>query len=51
MKIIIADDNPVMLKMYKTVLEKTDYNIILSSNGKEALENLNKSGARMVITE
>ena len=51
MKIIIAEDNPVILNLYKTALEKTDYDLILSSNGEKALENLNKTGARMVITD
>ncbi len=51
MKIIIAEDNPVILNLYKTALKKTDYNLILSYNGEKALENLNKTGARMVITD
>ncbi len=51
MKIIIAEDNPVILNMYKTALGPTDYDLILSSNGEKALENLNKTGARMVITD
>ena len=51
MKIIIAEDNPVILKLYKNALGKAGYNIILTTNGIEALDSLNKTGARMIITD
>ncbi len=51
MKIIIAEDNPVILNMYKIALQKTGYDLILESNGADALKRLNETKARMVITD
>jgi len=39
-KILVVDDEPDFLKMIKIRLEANDYNVIVASNGKEALEQI-----------
>ncbi len=51
MKIIIAEDNPVILNLYKISLKNTGYELILTKNGAEALKRLNETKAQMVITD
>ncbi len=51
MKIIIAEDNPVILNLYKIALKNTGYDLILTKNGTEALKRLNETKAQMVITD
>ncbi len=51
MKIIIAEDNPAILKLYEAVLKKTEHTPVLAANGRQAFQKLEETGARMVITD
>lgn len=38
MKILIVDDDPNILRLYKEELEEEGYTIVTASNGQEAIE-------------
>jgi DNA-binding response OmpR family regulator len=51
MKILIAEDEPLMLKMLEFRLLKDGYEVIAAVDGKQALEFLNAANPDMVITD
>jgi DNA-binding response OmpR family regulator len=51
MKILIAEDEPLMLRMLEFRLLKDGYEVIAAVDGKQALEFLNSSNPDMVITD
>ena len=50
-KILIADDEPHVLRVLKLSLEKEGYAVETSNNGKEALERLEQSHPDILITD
>ena len=50
-KILIADDNPVILKILQNVLEANNYLVITAFNGLEALKIAHKEKPALIITD
>ena len=44
MKILVADDDPVSLRMMERTLQKSGYEVITVDNGRQAAEELTKAG-------
>ena len=52
MKILIADDDPVSLRMMERTLQKSGYEVITVSNGREAARELSKAdGPRLALVD
>ena len=51
MKILVCEDDPVMMFVLKSVLLKFGYNIICTEDGKEALKLIQSESPDMVITD
>ncbi|MFC1653537.1 response regulator [Patescibacteria group bacterium] len=49
--IIIVDDDPVLLKLYKTRLEKDQHVVQISANGEEAEKDLQKFPANLIVLD
>ncbi len=49
--ILIADDNPKLLKILKTAAEKEGYNTLLASDGEEALEIFNQCRPQIILLD
>lgn len=44
-QILIADDDPAILRLVKTIVEKEGYEILMARDGKEAYKHLQSGGA------
>ena len=51
MKILIVEDNQLILKVIETKLKKEGYEVINCENGKEAIERISDSLPDLVITD
>lgn len=51
MKILLSEDDPVMMLVLNRILEKFEYQVIKSIDGKEALEMIAAESPDMVITD
>ena len=51
MKILIVEDNQLILKVIETKLKKEGYEVINCENGKEAIERITDSLPDLVITD
>ena len=51
MKILIVEDNQLILKVIETKLKKEGYEIISCDNGKEAMEKITDSLPDLIITD
>ena len=51
MKILVADDEPMLLKTIELKLKKEGYEVIAASDGKEALNAITEKDPDMVITD
>lgn len=51
MKILIADDEPIMLKIIELRLKKDGHQVIVTADGKQALEQIALQDPDMVITD
>jgi len=51
MKILIAEDEMIMLKIIELRLKKDGHQVITTSNGKEALEQINLHDPDMIIAD
>lgn len=51
MKIIFADDDIIARKLVMKLLVDTEFDILLAKDGKEAWDLLNRSGARVIVTD
>jgi DNA-binding response OmpR family regulator len=51
MKILVAEDEPVMLKTIEMRLKKDGHTVIATSNGRDALEAFEKDTPDLVITD
>ncbi|HBN27000.1 MAG TPA: response regulator, partial [Desulfobacteraceae bacterium] len=51
MKILIAEDNPVVAELLKKTLSKDGYEIVLAENGLKAWELFQEQKFRMVISD
>ena len=51
MKIVIAEDEPIMLKTLELRLKKDGHQVIAAADGKEALEHIESSDPDLVITD
>lgn len=51
MKILIADDEPIMLKTIALKLKKDGHDILTTDNGREALEIIERDKPDLVITD
>ena len=51
MKILIAEDNQLILKVIETKLKKEGYDVISCENGKEAIEKITDVLPDLVITD
>lgn len=51
MKILVSEDDPVMMLVLKRMLEKLQHEVIKSTNGKEAMELISAESPDMVITD
>ena len=51
MKILIVEDNQLILKVIETKLKKEGYDVISCENGKEAIERIKHSLPDLVITD
>ncbi len=49
--VLCVDDEPNLLRSYQRALRNEPYNILLASNGKEALEILKSNNVNVVITD
>ena len=50
-KILLVDDDPVLLKLYDTRLEKDGHEVSVTTNGEEALETLKNFSADLIILD
>lgn len=51
MKILIAEDDELILRTIEHKLKKEGFDIILTRNGKEAIESIEKESVDLVITD
>ncbi len=51
MKILVAEDEPIVLKIIELRLKKDGYTVITTENGKDALEEIEKQAPDLVITD
>ena len=51
MKILVVEDNQLILKVIETKLKKEGYDVISCENGKEAIEKITHSLPDLVITD
>ena len=51
MKILIADDEMIMLKIIELRLKKDGHEVIVTTNGKEALEKIAQEDPDMIIAD
>lgn len=51
MKILLAEDEPVMAMAIKTRLKNDGYEVIYAADGREALRELEKESPDMIITD
>ena len=51
MKILVAEDEPMLLKTIEMKLKKEGYEVIATSDGREAMEQVEKAQPDMVITD
>jgi len=51
MKILIVEDNQLILKVIETKLKKEGYDVISCENGKEAIDRITNSPPDLVITD
>ena len=51
MKILVAEDEPMLLKTIELKLRKEGYEVIATSDGREAMERIEKDNPDMVITD
>jgi len=51
MKILLVEDNQLILKVIETKLKKEGYDVISCENGKEAIERITHSLPDLVITD
>ncbi len=51
MKILIVDDDPNILRLYKEELEEEGYQVITASNGQEAIERFDKEDPDLVTLD
>lgn len=51
MRILVAEDEPMLLKTIELKLKKEGYEVIAASDGKEALNCINEKSPDMVITD
>jgi CheY-like chemotaxis protein len=48
-KILIVEDDPLMLRMYQKIFTLEQYNVIIATNGEEALEKLRSEPEKPTI--
>jgi signal transduction histidine kinase/DNA-binding NarL/FixJ family response regulator len=51
LSILIAEDNPVNQKVAETMLDKRGHRVFVASNGREALETLNKEHIDLILMD
>lgn len=51
MKILVAEDEPIMLKTIELRLKKDGHTVIKTDNGREALEHIEKELPDLIITD
>lgn len=51
MRILVAEDEPMLLKTIELKLKKEGYEVITASDGKEALAGINEKAPDLVITD
>lgn len=51
MRILVAEDEPMLLKTIELKLKKEGYEVIAASDGKEAINCINEKAPDMVITD
>lgn len=51
MKILVAEDEPMLLKTIELKLKKEGYEVITTADGREALEQLEKDAPDLIITD
>ncbi len=51
MKILIAEDEPIMLKIIEARLKKDGHQVIVTSDGKQAMEQISLQDPDMIITD
>ncbi len=51
MRILVAEDSPVIRKIVVGTLEDAGYEVIVASNGKEAFEKFKNNDVQMIITD
>ena len=49
--ILLVDDDPVLVKLYKTRLERDKHAVVICSNGQEALDALKNSKVDVIILD
>lgn len=49
--ILLVDDDPVLLKLYKTRFERDKHEVQIAADGEEALNSLEKSKADIIILD
>ncbi|PJJ76705.1 response regulator receiver domain-containing protein [Thermoflavifilum aggregans] len=50
-KILIIEDEPVMLKTLELLFRKKGYEVVIATNGKEAMEQIRRHAPDAVITD
>ncbi len=51
MKILIADDDPIMLRTLELKLKREGHQVITTSDGRDALKAIETCGADLIITD
>ena len=51
MRILIAEDDELILKTIEYKLQKEGYEVIITRNGKDAIETINNTEVDLIITD
>jgi DNA-binding response OmpR family regulator len=51
MKILVAEDEPMLLKTIELKLKKEGYDVIATADGREAMEQIEKASPDIIITD
>ncbi len=51
MKILVAEDEPMLLKTIELKLKKEGYEVIATADGREAIERIEKDAPDMIVTD
>ena len=51
MRILLVDDDDIMIAILENTLTRAGYDVEIATDGREALEKLRRGAARLVVTD